>query len=57
MRKPAMRKKRNPQTPKRPYRAPELKVHGDFRKLTAAKGGNMGDGSGKPSTRTTGGPA
>jgi hypothetical protein len=56
MRKPAMRKHRDTQKPRRPYRAPELKVHGDFRKLTAAKGGNMGDGSGKPSTRS-GGPS
>ena len=54
MRKPATRKRRDPLTAKRPYRAPELKIHGDFRKLTAAKGGNMGDGSGKPSTRATG---
>ena len=54
MQKPARRKHRGPQTARRPYRAPELKVHGDFRKLTAAKGGNMGDGSGKPSTRSTG---
>jgi hypothetical protein len=55
MRKPTMRKHGDPQTPpRRPYRAPELKVHGDFRKLTAAKGGNMGDGSGKPSTRSSG---
>ncbi len=54
MQKPARRKHRGPQTARRPYRAPVLKVHGDFRKLTAAKGGNMGDGSGKPSTRSTG---
>jgi len=54
MRKPAMRKHRDPQNAKRTYRAPRLKVHGDFRKLTAAKGGTMGDGSGKPSTRSTG---
>ena len=39
---------------KRPYRAPALKVHGDFRKLTAAKGGTNADGSGKPKTKTTG---
>ena len=54
MQKPAMRKHRNPRTARRPYRAPELKVHGDFRKLTAAKAGNMGDGTGKPSTRSGG---
>ena len=38
---------------KRPYRSPALKVHGDFRKLTAAKGGNNNDGSGKPRTRSS----
>jgi hypothetical protein len=39
---------------KRPYRAPALKVHGDFRKLTAAKGGAGGDGTGKPKTKSSG---
>jgi len=39
---------------KRPYSAPALKVHGDFRKLTAAKGGASADGTGKPKTKTTG---
>lgn len=39
---------------KRPYRAPILKVHGDFRKLTAAKGGTNNDGTGKPNTKTGG---
>jgi len=39
---------------KRPYRAPALKVHGDFRKLTAAKGGGASDGTGKPKTKSTG---
>jgi hypothetical protein len=43
--------------PKKPYRAPSLKVHGDFRKLTAAKGGGSGDGSGKPATKSGGGNA
>ena len=38
-------------TAKRPYRTPVLKIHGDFRKLTAAKGGNFNDGTGKPSTK------
>jgi hypothetical protein len=42
---------------KRPYRAPKLRVLGDFRKLTANKGGDKGDGSGKPNTRTNGSPA
>lgn len=49
--------KRTPNRPaqtKRPYRAPVLKVHGDFRKLTAAKGGTSNDGSGKPSTKLSG---
>jgi hypothetical protein len=42
---------------KKPYRSPALKIHGDFRKLTAAKGGNGGDGGGKPSTKASGGNA
>ena len=48
------RKTDRPTAAKRPYRAPVLKVHGDFRKLTAAKGGNGGDGSGKPKTKSSG---
>ena len=40
---------------KRPYRAPALKVLGDFRKLTAAKAGMMNDGTGKPMTKNGGG--
>ena len=36
---------------KRPYRAPALKVHGDFRKLTAAKGGGANDGGSSPRPR------
>ena len=39
---------------KLPYRPPTLKVHGDFRKLTAAKGGSANDGSGKPKTKGSG---
>ena len=39
---------------KRPYRSPELKVHGDFRKLTADKAGGAADGSGKPKTKSSG---
>ena len=39
---------------KQPYRPPTLKVHGDFRKLTAAKGGGSNDGSGKPRTKSGG---
>ena len=46
-----------PATPKRPYRAPTLKVHGNLGKLTAAKGSTNNDGSGKPSTKAGGGPA
>ena len=46
-----MRKKDEPQT-KRPYRVPELKVHGDLRKLTRSKGGAFNDGAGKPRTKT-----
>ena len=43
-----------PAPPKRLYRAPVLKVHGDFRKLTAAKGGTSNDGGGKPNTKLSG---
>jgi hypothetical protein len=39
--------------PKRPYRTPSLKIHGDFRKLTSAKGGTNNDGSGKPRTKSS----
>ena len=39
------------QTTKRPYREPALKVHGDFRKLTAVKPGTNNDGATKPATR------
>jgi hypothetical protein len=53
MQKPAPMHRERPRA-KRPYRSPALKVYGDFRKLTTAKGGNMGDGSGKPSTRSRG---
>jgi hypothetical protein len=48
------RKVDQPASAKRPYRAPTLKVHGDFRKLTAAKGGGANDGSGKPKTKSSG---
>ena len=44
------RKTDRPAPVKRPYRAPALKIHGDFRKLTA-KAGTKGDGAGKPKTR------
>jgi hypothetical protein len=43
-----------PSPARRPYRSPTLKVHGDFRKLTAAKGGGLNDGGGKPKTKSTG---
>ena len=43
--------------PKKPYRTPKLEVFGDFRKLTAAKGGDKADATGKPSTRVDGMPA
>ena len=40
--------------PKKPYRSPALKIHGDFRTLTAAKGGTSNDGGGKPNTKASG---
>ena len=46
-----------PKLPRRPYRSPTLKVHGDFRKLTAAKGGGANDGGSKPRTKGAGTPS
>jgi hypothetical protein len=46
------RKKAAPQHPtRRPYRTPELTVHGDLKTLTTAKGGSSADGTGKPRTK------
>ncbi len=42
------------QKPKKPYRKPTLKVHGDIRALTGAKGGTSNDGPGKPKTKLAG---
>ena len=39
---------------KRPYRTPELAVHGDLKALTMAKGGGSADGAGKPRTKASG---
>ena len=37
---------------KKPYRKPDLAVHGDIREVTRAnKGGHANDGSGKPNTK------
>jgi len=49
-----MKHKAEQPAPKRAYRTPSLKIHGDFRKVTAAKGGTNNDGSGKPQTRSSG---
>ncbi len=38
----------------KPYRTPQLSVLGNLRRLTKVKGGNMGDGGGKPSTKSGG---
>lgn len=43
-----------PGSRKKPYRKPSLRVHGDIRVITRAKGGTKGDGTGKPKTKTTG---
>jgi hypothetical protein len=43
-----------PAAPKRPYRTPELKIHGDFRTLTSVKDGSAADGTGKPKTKSSG---
>lgn len=45
--------KRKPK-PKKPYRKPTLKVHGDIRALTGAKRGSRNDGAGKPRTKLSG---
>ena len=42
---------------KKPYRPPELTVHGDIRSLTLSKKGKKADGARKPATRTNGGHA
>jgi hypothetical protein len=36
---------------KKPYRAPRLVEYGDLRKITLAKGGNMGDDPTPPATK------
>ena len=40
---------------RKPYRTPELIVHGSVKDLTRVKGGGKSDGGGKPRTRTSGG--
>lgn len=47
-------KSKNPSNKKKAYRPPRLVVYGDLRRLTKAKGGNKGDGSGKVNTRSGG---
>lgn len=39
---------------RRPYRTPQLVVHGNVKDLTRVKGGGKSDGGGKPRTRTSG---
>ena len=48
--------KRQPR-PKKQYRKPRLKIHGDIRALTRSKAGTSSDGGGKPRTRLSGGAA
>lgn len=40
---------------KRPYQCPKLVTYGDFRTLTGAKGGTLGEGKGKGNSRLSGG--
>ncbi|HKV99612.1 MAG TPA: lasso RiPP family leader peptide-containing protein [Vicinamibacterales bacterium] len=47
----------DPAAARKPYRTPELIVHGSVRSLTRGKAGGKQDGGGKPRTRTNGGPA
>lgn len=42
---------------KNEYRTPKLVVYGNLRRLTQVKGGGGGDGSGKPSTKSSGAPS
>jgi len=44
---------------KKPYSSPRLVAYGDFRTLTrvSAKGGTSNDGTGKPTTKLSGGPS
>jgi hypothetical protein len=39
---------------KKPYRKPQLAVHGDIRDLTRTKGSTHADGTGKPATKASG---
>jgi hypothetical protein len=41
---------------KKPYRKPELSVHGDIRAITQSKGSHSNDGTGKPATKAPTGP-
>lgn len=36
---------------KKPYRSPRVFVYGDFRRLTATKGGAKNDGGGVPNSK------
>jgi len=36
---------------RRPYSTPTLKIHGDLKAITMAKGGTRRDGAGNPRTR------
>ena len=48
------RRRSRPSTGNRkPYRVPELTVHGDVGSLTRAKKGKTSDGGGKPRTRVS----
>ena len=40
--------------PRKPYRKPKLKVHGDIRDLTRTKGGTHTDSGSKPATKASG---
>jgi len=40
-----------PHTGKKPYKKPTLRVHGDIRVITKAKGGTKSDGAGTPKSK------
>jgi hypothetical protein len=53
MSKDKRRRSRSSSGKRKPYRVPELTVHGDLSALTRSKKGKTNDGFGKPKTRVS----
>lgn len=53
MSKGKKRRSRSSTGNRKPYRVPELTVHGDLSGLTRSKKGKTSDGAGKPKTRVS----